>query len=100
MYSAALTAIRRHSVLRRCSYASRSAFATNDVQTRFGVQRGTTIVRVCQGKLYPQHQYEVSGDRSAISLSIIPFTRFSWENPQTFFILRSAVKKSAIAFGF
>src|SRR2546428_1885985 len=100
MYSAALTAMLRHRDCWRCSYASKSALATNDVETRFGAPLGTTVVRVCQGKLYPQHQYAGSRDRRAISLSIIRPTRSSWLGVPSFESLRNAIRKSAMAFGF
>src|SRR5438445_12187634 len=73
MYCAALTAMFRQCDSRRCSYARRSALATNDVQTKFGALARTRIegVRRCQGKLYPQHQKDRPGERTATSRTTI-----------------------------
>src|SRR5436309_3088762 len=100
MYSAALAAIFRHRNSWHCSYASRRALPTKDVHTRLGAPVGTTIVRVCQGKLYPQHQYGTPCDRRAISRSIIGSTRSPVLATPILESLRNAERNSAIALGF
>ena len=100
MYSPALTAMPRHCASLFVSYASSKALATKVVHTRFGAHRGTRIVRVCHGKLYPQHQDELLGDRRVTSFSIIdPVNSFLSSS----FIresLTNDIRNSAMALGF
>src|SRR5882724_4541463 len=100
MYSAVLVAMPRYPGSWSCSYASRSASPTNVVHTRLGTPLGTTIVRVCLGKLYPQHHRETPCDRNAINLWIIGSTKSPVLATPIFESLRNADRNSAMALGF
>src|SRR5260370_11431757 len=100
MYSAALTAMVRHCGSRPCSYNSRSALATKYVHTRFGDPIGTNMPRPCQWKLYPQHQYGVSGERSSINRWIIYSINCSRSGASSSVNIKNADRNSARAFGF
>src|SRR5579883_1917912 len=99
MYSDALTATARYWGFLSVSYTSRNALATNAVHTRLGAHLGTSSVRVCHGKLYPQHQYCESSDRSPFKRPIICSIYSSMPSIPIRESFTKDERKSASAFG-